>query len=90
MPRGASPRRPDSAWNLATLAAGGLDACYATSVHPWDIAAGVVLVREAGGTVTDLAGGPHDLYGGGLLATNGRVHDEALRALAGAWPRPVA
>jgi len=83
-------RTGSSAWNLAIVAAGGLDVSYATSVHPWDIAAGVVLVREAGGTVTDLAGGPHDLYGGGLLATNGRVHDEALRALAGAWPRPVA
>ena len=82
-------RTGSTAWNLALVAAGGLDLCYATSVHPWDVAAGVVLVREAGGTVTDLAGAPHDPYAGGLLATNGRLHAEAVRAIAEAWPVPA-
>ena len=81
-------RTGSSAWNLAIVAAGGCDAFYATSLRPWDAAAGVLLVREAGGRVTALDGGPYDLYGGGILATNGHVHDEAVRALAGAWPGP--
>ena len=79
-------RTGSSAWNLAIVAAGGCDAFYATSLQPWDAAAGVLLVREAGGVVTNLRGGPYDLYGGGLLATNGHVHEEAVRALAEAWP----
>ncbi|MBV8232998.1 MAG: hypothetical protein JO329_23720, partial [Planctomycetaceae bacterium] len=43
---------------------------------------GVVLVREAGGMVTELSGAPYDLYAEGILATNGQVHAEALRTLA--------
>jgi myo-inositol-1(or 4)-monophosphatase len=71
-------RTGNSAWNLAMTAAGGFDVCYATSIQPWDAAAGVVLVREAGGTVTSIDGSPHDLYRNSILATNGRVHEEAL------------
>lgn len=67
-----------SAWNLATLAAGGFDVCYATAMNPWDAAAGVVIVREAGGTVTALDGSPYDVYQPGILATNSRLHDQAL------------
>ncbi len=80
-------RTGSSAWNLAIVAAGGCDAFYATSLHPWDAAAGVLLVREAGGMVTGLAGEPYDLYGKGLLATNGHIHAEAVLGLADAWPR---
>ncbi len=75
-------RTGSSALNLAIVAAGGFDVCYATFMNPWDAAAGVILVREAGGIVTNLTGGPYDLYGGNILATNGRVQDEALNALA--------
>ena len=70
------------------MAAGGCDVCYATSMHPWDAAAGVVLVREAGGTVTRFSGDPYDLYGMEILATNGHVHAEAIQALREAWPPP--
>lgn len=70
-------RTGNSAWNLAMTAAGGFEVCYATSIQPWDAAAGVVLVREAGGQVTSLDGGPHDLYRNEILATNGVVHGEA-------------
>jgi len=79
-------RTGSSALNLAILAAGGCEVCYATGMHPWDAAAGVVLVREAGGTVTRFDGSPYDLYGQEILATNGRVHDEAVRATGEAWP----
>jgi myo-inositol-1(or 4)-monophosphatase len=75
-------RTGSSALNLALLAAGAFEACYATFMNPWDAAAGVVLVREAGGIVTDLDGAPYDLYRPPILATNGRVHAEALRLLA--------
>lgn len=75
-------RTGNSAWNLAMTAAGGFDVCYATSIQPWDAAAGVVLVREAGGTITNFDGSPHDLYRNSILATNGRVHAEAV-----AWGR---
>jgi myo-inositol-1(or 4)-monophosphatase len=79
-------RTGSTALNLALIAAGGLDVFYATTIHPWDVAAGVVLVREAGGTVSALSGGPYDMYRREILATNGLVHEEAARALADAWP----
>ncbi len=75
-------RTGSSALNLAIVAAGGFDVCYATFMNPWDAAAGVVLVREAGGTVSNLSGGTYDLYREEILATNGRVHQAALDALA--------
>lgn len=79
-------RTGSTALNLAILAAGGCEVCYGTQIHPWDAAAGVVLVREAGGTVTRFDGSPYDLYGLEILASNGRVHDEAVRATREAWP----
>jgi len=79
-------RTGSSALNLAILASGGCEVCYATWMHPWDAAAGVLLVREAGGTVTRFSGRDHDLYGYEILATNGRVHEESIRALSEAWP----
>ncbi len=78
-------RTGSSALNLSLLAAGRCEVCYATWMHPWDAAAGVVLVREAGGVVSDLDGTPYNLYGGSILATNGHVHDDAVRFLAEAW-----
>jgi myo-inositol-1(or 4)-monophosphatase len=79
-------RTGSSALNLAILAAGGCEVCYATAMNPWDAAAGVVLVREAGGTVTRFDGGPYDLYGQQILASNGLVHAESVGALAESWP----
>ena len=75
-------RTGSSALNLALLAAGACEICYATFMNPWDAAAGVVLVREAGGMVTKLSGAPYDHYAGEVLATNGHVHAEALRVFA--------
>jgi myo-inositol-1(or 4)-monophosphatase len=80
-------RSGSSAWNLAMVAAGAFDICYASGMHPWDAAAGALLIEEAGGRVTALDGSPFHLEHGGILATNGRVHDAARRALAAAWPQ---
>jgi myo-inositol-1(or 4)-monophosphatase len=79
-------RTGSSAWNLAMVSSGGFDVCYATAMHPWDSAAGVVLVREAGGQVTGLRGEPFSPYCLEILATNGHTHGESLRALGEAWP----
>ena len=79
-------RTGSAALNLAHVAAGHFEVFYATSIRAWDVAAGVVLVVEAGGRVTSPGGGPHDLDHGGLLATNGSVHDEAVAACLEAWP----
>lgn len=62
-------RLGSAALNLAYVATGRLDAYWATSVKIWDVAAGVLLVREAGGLVTDVEGGTLDLRKPELLAT---------------------
>ena len=76
-------RTGSAALNLAYVAAGRLDAFWSTSLKPWDMAAGVVLVEEAGGRVTRVDGGPFQLEEPNLLATNGSgIHQELMRHLA--------
>lgn len=79
-------RTGSSALNLALVAAGACEVSYGSFLNPWDAAAGVLLVREAGGRVTRFSGASYDLYRGEILATNGRVHDAAVAALREAWP----
>jgi fructose-1,6-bisphosphatase/inositol monophosphatase family enzyme len=67
----------------AWLAAGYLDVSIGTRNTAWDYAPTVLLVSEAGGRATDLSGEPWTHASGGLLATNGALHDEALQILAG-------
>jgi myo-inositol-1(or 4)-monophosphatase len=73
-----------AALDLAYVAAGRYDGYWENGLNPWDIAAGIVLVREAGGFVTDLAGGKGMLHGGGILAANSSLHPELQRLLAAA------
>jgi len=70
-----------AAVDLAYVAAGVLDAYWDLTNHAWDVAAGVLLVTEAGGQVTDMAGGPLELFRPRVLATNGRVHAEFVDLL---------
>jgi myo-inositol-1(or 4)-monophosphatase len=78
-------RLGSAALNLAYLAAGRIDAYWATSVHSWDVAAGVLLVREAGGIVTEIRGGTLDLDQPEFLASaSPHLHDNMLRVLASA------
>lgn len=70
-----------AAVSLAAVACGRSDADYEAGIHLWDMAAGILLVREAGGEVTRLDGSPCALTQTDILATNGRVHAAALRAL---------
>ncbi len=73
-----------SSLDLAYVSAGRYDGYWQGGIFPWDQAGGVLLVREAGGRVTDLAGGPWRLDGREVLATNGVLHETAVAALAAA------
>ncbi|EMA46287.1 inositol monophosphatase family protein [Halococcus saccharolyticus] len=66
---------------LAAVASGSLDAAITTvRMHPWDTIAGAHMIRNAGGTVTDLDGEPWRHDSRGLVASNGAAHDEVLAA----------
>jgi len=83
------------ALDLAWVAAGRLDAFWERGPQAWDMAAGVLLVTEAGGTVTGHRGEPLDLDGGRIVATNTHLHPVVLerlaaaRALIGLLPQPA-
>lgn len=75
-------RLGSAALNLSYVAAGRLDGYWATSVKSWDVAAGAVIVREAGGTLTNVEGRPLDLSHPTLLAASSeKLHREILRSL---------
>jgi myo-inositol-1(or 4)-monophosphatase len=77
-------RRSGSAvLDMAYVAVGRLDGYWEMNLGPWDWAAGSVLVTEAGGSITDLNGGPWDLTSRQTVATNGLIHSELLGALRG-------
>lgn len=78
----AGVRRPGAAaLDLAYLAAGRLDGFWELGLKPWDMAAGMLLVKEAGGTVTELNGGKDALETGDILAGNLKIHGELERLL---------
>ncbi|PYN40271.1 MAG: hypothetical protein DMD95_22315 [Candidatus Rokuibacteriota bacterium] len=66
---------------LAWLATGRLDGYWELRLGPWDVAAGSLLVEEAGGRVTNLTGGALDIDAPALVASNGRIHDAILGVL---------
>lgn len=76
-------RRPGSAaLDLAYTARGVFDGFWERRLAPWDVAAGSLLIEEAGGTVTDFQGKPYRLGADGILASNPRLHPELLSMLA--------
>jgi myo-inositol-1(or 4)-monophosphatase len=75
-------RRPGSAAiDLSYLAAGRFDGFWEFKLHAWDVAAASLLITEAGGKVTDLQGGPFNIYSEEILASNGLIHQEMLQAI---------
>ncbi len=74
--------------DLAYVACGRLDGYWERGLSPWDIAAGVVLVEEAGGKVTAYDQKPFDLYSGRILATNGSLHHLLSTELLDVKPLP--
>src|SRR3984893_9706021 len=71
-------RGGSAAIDLAYVACGRLEAFWEFGLNPWDLAAGVLLVTEAGGRCTDMKGGPHKLTGPDLLTDNGGIHQETV------------
>ncbi|GAA2833912.1 inositol monophosphatase family protein [Aminobacter aminovorans] len=78
-------RLGSAALDLAYVAAGRMDGFWETALSPWDVAAGILLVREAGGFVSDDKGGQDMLDGGSIVAGNETIH----RALIKTLKRPV-
>lgn len=71
-------RLGSAALDLCYVAAGRMDGFWEQDLKPWDIAAGAIIVEEAGGRVTDFSGGPFSSRRHQVLATNGRIHDDML------------
>ena len=81
--RSRAVRRDGSAaLDLCYVAAGRFDGYWELKLHPWDVAAGLLIVEEAQGRTSDLRGGPAPRSGREVLASNGVIHDELLEALA--------
>jgi myo-inositol-1(or 4)-monophosphatase len=71
-------RLGSAATDLAYVACGRFEGFYEYGLHPWDIAAGIILVREAGGMVSDFSGNENNLNGDEILASSGQVYKEFL------------
>jgi len=75
-------RRPGSAaLDLCYVACGIFDGFWEQDLQPWDIAAGTVIVQEAGGSVTDFSGASLDINKKEILASNGLIHDQMIKLL---------
>ena len=79
---GAVRRLGAASLDCCLVAAGQLDGYWERKLKPWDIAAGVLIVAEAGGRVTDTRGDPFTTAGGELVASNGAIHDAIVAELA--------
>jgi len=76
-------RLGSAAIDLCWVAAGRFDGFYEHKLSAWDSAAGFIIVEEAGGKVTDLKGDHYNPYQPGIIATNGKIHDELIRVVNG-------
>lgn len=74
-------RTGSAALDLCYVAAGRFDGFWEVRLNPWDLAAGSVIVREAGGRLTDFSGRDLSIYGQELVASNGRIHEAMLAVL---------
>ncbi len=71
----------------AYVAAGWLDAYFQTGLKPWDVAAGILLIKEAGGQCTTLKGEPYRIDRPDCLVTNGHIHNDLLTLVQGSKPK---
>lgn len=74
-------RTGSAALDLCYVAAGRFDGFWEVRLNPWDMAAGSVIAREAGGCLTDFSGKDLSIYGQELVASNGRIHEAMLAVL---------
>ena len=82
MEAGAVRRFGSAAIDLCYVAAGKLDGFWEVNLNPWDMAAGVLMVKEAGGTLSDFEGSPLSIYDKKVVASNGVIHSAMLGVLA--------
>jgi myo-inositol-1(or 4)-monophosphatase len=75
-------RAGSAALDLCCVACGRYEGFWEFNLNPWDTAAGVLIVQEAGGTVTDFAGGEFDISSRQVLATNGLIHSSMVQEFA--------
>ena len=75
-------RLGSAAMDLCYTACGRFDGYWEKKLSPWDQAAGSLILREAGGVITDFRGRPFDVYGDEVLATNGLIHRQMMRVLS--------
>lgn len=81
--RALAVRRPGAAaLDLAYVACGRLDGFWEMNLKPWDMAAGKIIIEEAGGKVTSFDGSGFDLYGNQMLASNSLIHNEMTKVLS--------
>ena len=74
-------RDGSAALDLAYVACGRFDGFWEDGLNPWDLAAGVLIIEEAGGSVTDFEGAPLDIYSARVLASNGLVHHAMMQVI---------
>jgi myo-inositol-1(or 4)-monophosphatase len=74
-------RAGSAALDLAYVAAGRMDAFFEENLKPWDTAAGILLVTEAGGAVTTFNGKPYTIFSDNIMASNGLLHEAMLKVL---------
>lgn len=74
-------RGGSAALDLCQVACGRLDGFWELKLGPWDTAAGALIVKEAGGTLTDFSGNDFDIFKKEIAASNGKIHKEMLRTL---------
>ena len=72
---------PYIALAYAHFAAGRFDAFWEQHLKPWDVAAGALMVSEAGGRISGMDGSPFDPAAAHLVASNGRIHDDMVRVI---------
>ncbi|MGH9454803.1 MAG: inositol monophosphatase family protein [Terriglobia bacterium] len=75
-------RAGSAALDLCSVASGRFDGFWELKLNPWDKAAGVLMVVEAGGRVTDVVDGPFELLGDDIFASNGLVHKAMVEVFA--------
>jgi myo-inositol-1(or 4)-monophosphatase len=78
-------RSGSAAVDLAHVACGRLDGFWEIGLSPWDMAAGILLVEEAGGLCTDMNGGPHHLKSAHMLTDNALIHEELIGVFGAIW-----
>ncbi len=71
-----------AAMDLCYIACGRFDGFWELKLHPWDVAAGALVVQEAGGKVTDFKNHEFSVFGSEILATNGLIHDQMVEVLS--------